>query len=108
MEYGCCMPIKRNDCYFYYEEPSMGAHIPICKLHFKLGYCPCENCKDYISEAEAFTRVITTVEHGRWASEDLLPKHWRVCDKCGYVAKQNYQKYKYCPNCGRKMSGDTE
>lgn len=58
------MSIKRNDCYFYYEEPDMGAHIPICKLYSKLGYCPCENCKDYVSEAEAYKRVITYPKGG--------------------------------------------
>jgi hypothetical protein len=59
MRYGCCAPAKINDCYFYYEEPAMGAHIPICRLHFKLGCCQCENCKDYVSEAEAYKKVIS-------------------------------------------------
>lgn len=37
----------KKDCYFYDEEPDMGAHIPICNYHGKLGYCPCERCEKF-------------------------------------------------------------
>lgn len=44
-------PARKTDCYFYHEEPGMGAHIPSCNYFSKLGYCPCEECNKYISKS---------------------------------------------------------
>ena len=46
------------------------------------------------------------VVHGRWEryideDEDV---HYYTCPVCNYMA---IPRYKYCPNCGAKMDGDS-
>lgn len=36
----------------------------ISRQNIFIGYCPYENCKDYVSEAEAYKRVITYPKGG--------------------------------------------
>lgn len=62
--------LKRN-CYFYYEEPDMGASIPTCNYYFKLGYCPCENCEKYVNESKVRTLVRYYAEN-RVVMEEIL------------------------------------
>lgn len=46
--------MKKTDCYFYFEHCDMGANISCCSNHFfNLGYCPCEECNNYLSKANA-------------------------------------------------------
>lgn len=43
----CIEPDPYNrQCKYFYEEPDMGGHIPTCMKFAKLGYCPCEDCKE--------------------------------------------------------------
>lgn len=56
--YGCGLnfnPLKyKEDCYFYEETKDMNATIRYCtQSEIKWGYCPCEKCDKYISNAEA-------------------------------------------------------
>lgn len=46
-------PKEKTDCYFYTEVQDMGAHIPTCNYHHKLGHCPCDNCEKYIKKSDA-------------------------------------------------------
>lgn len=57
--YGCNRNevIHKTECYYYYEEQDMGAHIPCCRYHKKYGYCPCDNCEHYISK-QSVDRVV--------------------------------------------------
>ena len=41
--------MKRTDCYYYDDVHDMNATIPTCDYYEELGYCPCEDCKIYIS-----------------------------------------------------------
>lgn len=62
---GCSGPQKivKEDCYFYHEEPQMGATIPTCSYHNKgLGDCPCEECKKYISRSDVYKMVKESAE----------------------------------------------
>lgn len=63
---GCGMPISdnrfREDCYFYYEEPDMGAHIPTCNYYKKLGYCPCNKCDKFFDKSEVHSIIKEKVE----------------------------------------------
>lgn len=63
---GCNMPISNNefrkDCYFYYEEPDMGAHIPTCNYYEKLGYCPCDGCKKFYKKSDVFSLIKKAVD----------------------------------------------
>lgn len=55
---GCFnQPKEKTDCYFYEEVQDMGAHIPTCGYHHKLGYCPCEECKKYIHSGDVLKGV---------------------------------------------------
>ena len=54
---GCSVkePKYMRDCYYFYEEPDMGAHIPFCTKSAIDVYDPpnCnKNCPHYISNAE--------------------------------------------------------
>lgn len=51
---GCFnQPKEKTDCFFYEEVQDMSAHIPTCRYHHKLGYCPCEDCEKYIKKSDA-------------------------------------------------------
>lgn len=57
-------PPYKTDCYFCHEERQMGGIIPTCSYHNKgLGYCPCENCKKYISKTDALKIVKDIVDN---------------------------------------------
>ena len=46
--------MKKENCFYYFEEHDMGAHIPCCKINQGLGNCPCENCDSYLSRNNAY------------------------------------------------------
>lgn len=53
----------KEDCYFYGETKDMGATIRYCtQSEIKWGYCPCEECDKYISNAEASKIIRNYVE----------------------------------------------
>ena len=51
---------------------------------------------------------------GHWIGIDEEPHEDYECDKCGYVCStftvniKPSDEYKFCPNCGADMRGDTE
>ena len=56
--YGCGPDLNQSkykeDCYFYEETKDMSATIRYCtQSEIQWGYCPCEKCDKYISNAEA-------------------------------------------------------
>jgi NADH pyrophosphatase NudC (nudix superfamily) len=59
---------------------------------------------------------VQPVKHGYWEEEDTMPyDNFVVCSECGMnLSHQNYTKeewqesFRYCPNCGARMDGDTE
>lgn len=56
----------KNDCYFYHEEKDMLATIPVCSYHKKgLGYCPCDSCQKYISNADVYKMAKDAVNKKR-------------------------------------------
>ena len=62
---GCGVEVPKKykeDCYFYYEEPDMGAHIPTCNYFGKLGFCPCDGCKKHIKNQEIFKKAKEMVD----------------------------------------------
>lgn len=61
---GCSIPKpkEKQDCYFYHEEYDMGAHIPTCSYHAKLGHCPCGDCNKHIKKAEVFGMIKNHVD----------------------------------------------
>jgi hypothetical protein len=73
MPYGCGLDFNRpkykEDCYFYEETKDMGAIIRYCtQSEIKWGYCPCEKCDKYISNAEA-NKIIRKYVEKRTESE---------------------------------------
>lgn len=61
---GCSIPKpkEKQDCYFYHEEYDMGARIPTCNYHAKLGYCHCGDCNKHIKKAEVFGMIKNHVD----------------------------------------------
>lgn len=64
---GCCetknSPKHKEDCFFFHSETDMGATIPTCSYYSQgLGFCPCENCKKYISNSNAYSIIKAEVE----------------------------------------------
>ena len=51
---------------------------------------------------------------GHWVAIDDEPHEDYECDTCGYVVStftaniEPHTEYKYCPNCGAKMEGESE
>ena len=52
----------------------------------------------------------TPLPEGNWVSIDEEPHETFECNNCGNVmcAVYDISDYKYCPNCGADMRGDTE
>lgn len=46
-----------TDCFFFTNVQFMGANIPTCNYHLKLGYCPCNKCDNYVSESKVYEIV---------------------------------------------------
>lgn len=45
--------MKNTDCYFYFEQADMGAHIPCCFYkEYGLGECPCDDCTNYMPQSK--------------------------------------------------------
>ena len=56
----------KTDCYFYHEEPDMGAHIPCCNYkNFGYGICPCKECEHYLSKTDAYRLIKMFVDKKR-------------------------------------------
>lgn len=71
--------------------------IKICDTDF--GYVdevPAEEFADYL-----LANDVTLVKHGKWKCR---AKHLGECSECAEVVAT---RYKYCPNCGARMDGDT-
>lgn len=53
---------------------------------------------------------MTTVEerkHGHWRIEPYLLEKTGCCSICGEELRMPHEIYKYCPNCGARMDGET-
>ena len=60
---------------------------------------------------------VAPVRHGRWVDKQLIKsfKHTNIpvveCSACGIdfcdIINNHYFMYKYCPNCGAKMEGES-
>lgn len=74
--YGCGLdfnqPKLKADCYFYEETHDMGATIMYCcaQSEIQWGYCPCEKCDKYISNAEA-SKIIREYVEKRGKPNDI-------------------------------------
>lgn len=85
--------------------------MKICVHNDGLGRCSVsgEHCTDGPCDCEDLVEF-EPVRHGVWVSR--FAKHWKgkdECGKCGFHEKdhRDLSHYKYCPNCGVKMDGDS-
>lgn len=64
---------------------------------------------------------VAPVRHGHWDVREPMPMHdikgnlswgnWYVCTGCGFATtaiEGHITQYKYCPNCGARMDGDSD
>ena len=60
--------MTKTDCYYYYEDIMMGAHIPQCRLSSFLGECPCSTnnyvCKRYMTKSDV-AKIVEEYEANR-------------------------------------------
>jgi len=56
----------KKDCYFYDELSG----ISTCKYYCGLGYCPCIDCKKYVSESDVYELIKTIVETAERCEEE--------------------------------------
>ena len=79
--YGCGInyPHCKEDCYWYKEEPHMGAHIPYCQNKGGNYIEPkdCENCEHYHSKYKK-----TNADRIRGMSDEELAE-WLSCNCTG-------------------------
>ena len=77
----------RKDCYFYYESQEMSAYVPNCTYDekYRYGFCPCNNCKNYITKKEAY---------------ELIKKIVR-CKNCKHALPKGF-----CHKYSRKVADD--
>lgn len=54
--------MEKTDCFFKRELQDMGARIPMCTYHDKIGNCPCSNCDVYIENKVAFEMIKNFVD----------------------------------------------
>ena len=60
--------MPKENCFYYFEEQDMGAHIPCCRLTTGVGDCPCDHCGDYISKRAAY-KLVREKQHEITCSE---------------------------------------
>ena len=60
----------------------------------------------HIMDTDDVVKVFAPVRHGRW--ERVIPSKsaakWSTKVSCSNCHSAGYTRYKYCPNCGAKMS----
>ena len=82
-----------------------------CEAYFS-GVCVYDvSASEVINEFENVIEAVPTadvapVRHGYWEPGDIYDIG-DVCSICQYDSLREPCKYKYCPNCGAKMDGDT-
>ena len=52
------------------------------------------------------TADVAPVRHGRWTITEGMIEN-AVCSNCGRHFQSYYEEYRYCPNCGAEMMGET-
>lgn len=67
-----------------------------------------ERAMDIVSKALPLNVAI--VKHGEWITKNPHGYEWTfVCSECGYVDDYPFNDtYNYCPNCGARMSVESE
>ncbi|MFA6930310.1 MAG: hypothetical protein WCT05_08285, partial [Lentisphaeria bacterium] len=68
-----------------------------------------EGISTAISEVENQPTVETIpVMHGKWIFNVKKGYGTMKCSECGTAFAQQMIPFKFCPNCGAKMDGETE
>lgn len=49
---------------------------------------------------------VAPVRHGKWTITEGMIEN-AVCSNCGRHFQSYYEEYRYCPNCGAEMMGET-
>lgn len=52
--------------------------------------------------------IIEERKHGYWRIESYLLEKTGCCSICGEQIRMPHEIYKYCPNCGAIMDGDSK
>ena len=99
------METQRRVCAFCNKRKGMknGKY----RVIYDIGDAPCRACgvDDMISEVEDFPAAdVQPVKHGRWVLDN--PEQVLMhCSNCNWLNLS--WKWKYCPNCGARMDGET-
>ena len=124
MQFGKCDICKKQtivESKFYHYGFKCDCHSP---EHFeRVNYC-----KDCVPKKPPYTKVTLTdelaqfiakavefyqnnsIKHGHWKESKCLDDCFWVCSCCKFPSEAVAapKLYKYCPNCGARMDGDTK
>lgn len=82
---------------------------------FDFGFVSCWQIKSIIDAAPTIymvgdesTKKKYTLKHGHWRIEPYLLEKTGCCSICGEQIRMPHEIYKYCPNCGTIMDGDSK
>lgn len=53
------------------------------------------------------TADVVEVKHGKWIWQGSISEGCWTCSECEYKFYQGYGNENFCPNCGAKMSNDS-
>ena len=81
----------------------------VSRVHFR-GACFAGIRDAYQSAAERLDTlpVVEERKHGQWKVEPYLLEKTGCCSICGEQIRMPHGIYKYCPNCGAIMDGETK
>lgn len=60
--------------------------------------------KDTIYNQQRYVIDVQPVKRGKWIGVDH--DMYFKCSECGYMTE--WQRYKYCPDCGARMDGEQD
>lgn len=93
---GTNYPRCKEDCYWYREEPDMGAHIPYCdcKNKFPIEWVDCKDCEQYHSKYRA-----TNADMIRAMSDERLAEFESTLGCHPFASKENCYGVANCSAC---------
>jgi hypothetical protein len=69
------------------------------------------SAKDTLYNQQRYIIDVRPVKHGKWENEYLDDDiWWAECSNCKQETHSRYGRpstYRYCPNCGTRMDGET-
>lgn len=68
---------------------------------------------DALKSVAEFAPTVDPMKHGHWKYDNQYHWYRACCSECGYyrvtdIKADRWNEWKYCPNCGAKMTGESD